>query len=168
MGGGDRVGRSMVRIVGMPLRSFVGALALVVLCAVVFAVPATAARSATVSTKLSGKENVPPVHTKGRGAAEFKLKPSDGMICYELRARDLSSPPVAAHIHKGPPGMDGPIVVHLRPPAGGKSSDCVPAERNLIRSISRHPHAYYALVHTAEFPDGEIRGQLERGPLPAR
>ena len=153
-----------MRIVSAGLKSFIVVLALVVLCAV----PATAARSSgTVSTKLTGKENVPPISTKGRGAAEIKLNPREMTICYELRVRDLSSPPVAAHIHKGPPGKDGPIVVHFRPPVTGKSSDCVPAKRNLIQSISRHPHSYYVLVHTMEFPDGEVRGQLERGPLPA-
>ena len=160
-----------MRIVSGSLRTFVVVLAMAVLCAVVFAVPATAARSGTVSTKLTGKEEVPPIFTKGRGSAEIELKPDEMMICYKLKVSNIQSPTREAHIHKGPLGTNGPRVLNLRPPPGtdGKSSECIPeVRRNLMVAILKHPHRYYVNIHTVEFPEGEVRGQLERGPLSAK
>lgn len=162
----------MVRIVSRSLRNFVVVFALAVLCAVVFAVPATAARSGTVSTKLTGKEVVPPVSTKGHGNIEIKLDPTMNTICFELKVRDLSSPPTEAHIHQGLPGTDGPRRAQLVPVKEGRSEGCALTEpnrtENLIRVISKHPERFYVAVHTGEFPEGEVRGQLERGPLPTK
>lgn len=146
--------------------------ALAVLCAMVFTVPATAASSKIVSTKLTGKEVVPPVYTKGRGKIEIKLDPSMETICFELTTRDLSSPITEVHIHQGLPGTDGPRRAQLVPVMEGKSEGCALTEpnrtENLIRVISKHPERFYVAVHTVEFPEGEVRGQLERGPLPAK
>ena len=161
-----------MRIVSGSLKSFVVVLALVVLCAVVFLDPATAARTSTVSTKLNGKEQVPPVFTKGRGKIEIKLDPTMKTICFELTTRDLSSPITEVHIHQGLPGTDGPRRAQLVPVKEGKSEGCALTEpnrtENLIRVISKHPERFYVAVHTVEFPEGELRGQLERGPLPAK
>ncbi len=162
----------MVRIVSGPLRIFVVVLALAVLCAMVFAGPVTAARNATVSTKLTGKEVVPPVFTKGHGKIEIKLNPDEETICFELRVIDLSSPPTEMHIHQGLPGTDGPRRAEGVPVMEGKSEGCFLTEpnrtENLIRVISKHPERFYVAIHTVEFPEGEVRGQLERGPLPAK
>lgn len=159
-----------MQILSVSLRSFVVLALAVLLCVVVLAGPA-AARSGTVSTKLTGKEEVPPVFTKGHGTAELKVKPDEMMICYKLKVSDLQSPTREAHVHKGLPGTNGPRVLNLRPPPGtdGESSECVPeVRRNLMVAILKHPHRFYVNIHTIEFPEGEVRGQLERGPLPSR
>jgi hypothetical protein len=170
VGAGRR--RQIMRTVSGLLKSFVVVLALVVLCAVVFPDPATAARTRTVSTKLTGKEQVPPVFTKGHGNIEIKLDPSMNTICFELKVRDLSSPPTEMHIHQGLPGTDGPRRAQLVPVMEGKSEGCALTEpnrtENLIRVISKHPERFYVAVHTGEFPEGELRGQLEKGPLSAK
>ena len=143
-------------------------LALAVLCAVVFAVPAMAARSKTVSAKLTGTQEVPPVFTKGHGTAEIELMPDEMLICFELKVSRLTSESQEAHIHKAPRGMNGEIVAILvppNPPEDGESSGCTPAQPNVIRSMSKHPERYYVNIHTVQRPDGEIRGQLEKGPL---
>jgi hypothetical protein len=79
------------------------------------------------------------------------------------------APPSAGHIHRGPVGVNGPIVVPLFSAPGG-----LPASVNgiagrvtgidsaLTRSINRTPRAFYTNLHNADFPDGAVRGQLFR------
>jgi hypothetical protein len=40
------------------------------------------------------------------------------------------------------------------------SGGCVSAARDLIKTIRMNPSNYYVNVHTTDFPDGAIRGQL--------
>ncbi|HET6468425.1 MAG TPA: CHRD domain-containing protein, partial [Geminicoccaceae bacterium] len=111
---------------------------------------------------LSGAEEVPgPGDPDGSGEAFLTFNPGRGQICYQLTASDIA-PATAAHIHIGAAGIAGPVVVPLVPPTGGSSSDCAPADRDLIRAIMRNFEGYYVNVHNADFPAGAIRGQLEK------
>jgi CHRD domain len=42
----------------------------------------------------------------------------------------------------------------------GSSAGCTDVSRSLIRQIRRNPGRFYVNVHTADFPDGAVRGQL--------
>jgi hypothetical protein len=160
-----------MQIFSVALRRFVVVLALVVLCALVLAVPAMAARG-FVSAVLTGAEEAPPVVTDGSGTSEFKINTTKKQMCYEIDVSDLSSPTLGygggAHIHKGPPGEDGPIKITLKPPSGtdGQSSDCLRAKRGLLTDILENPSDYYVNIHTQNHEGGEVRGQLEAGKLP--
>jgi hypothetical protein len=39
---------------------------------------------------------------------------------------------------------------------------CVDVDRDLLNAIRKRPEQYYVNVHTREFPEGAVRGQLER------
>lgn len=67
----------------------------------------------------------------------------------------------ASHIHAGVEGTNGDIVLDLGVPnANGFLADCsVSAE--VAAGITANPFAYYVNIHTAEFPQGAARGQLE-------
>jgi glucose/arabinose dehydrogenase len=106
----------------------------------------------------------------GDGLGEIRLRPQDGQACFKLEWADIDEP-IASHIHSGPVGVNGPIVVnllanadHFRHEDGQGSADgCtegVAAE--LLDDIANHPGAYYVNIHTARFPGGAIRGNLER------
>src|SRR6476660_3949894 len=75
--------------------------------------PALAAET-TLTSSLSGS---------GSGSATFKVDPAKGEVCYELQVVGVDGA-VAAHIHKGAAGSNGPPVVSLDAPGGGKSSGC--------------------------------------------
>jgi hypothetical protein len=61
-------------------------------------------------------------------------------------------------------GRNGPIVVTLTPPEQGNpgnSSGCVANfDPNLLNAITQNPGAFYVSIHTIQFPDGALRGQL--------
>jgi hypothetical protein len=96
------------------------------------------------------------------GAGSFSAVIDGGEFCYGLAVRDIEDP-VAAHIHRGRRNVNGPIVFALTHPDSGDpghSSNCTTLSRPLIRSIRRNPGRYYVNVHTSDFQDGAVRGQL--------
>ena len=50
--------------------------------------------------------------------------------------------------------------VTLDPPDDNDSDDCDSVSDDLIDEIRRSPRGFYVNVHTADYPNGAIRGQL--------
>jgi CHRD domain-containing protein len=114
--------------------------------------------------KLTGANEVPgPADPDGTGKAKIRLKAKKGKVCFRLRWEDIAEP-TAAHIHTGAAGVAGDVVVPLFvPPAAPTHRGCVTGvDHDLIRDIRRHPSEYYVNIHTGEFPNGAIRGQLSK------
>jgi len=106
----------------------------------------------------------------GDGLAEIRLSSADERVCFKLEWADIHEP-VAGHIHPGVVGVNGPAVVDLLGNAdnfrhqdgAGKAKGCTEGVASaLIDDIGNHPGAYYVNLHTASFPGGAIRGNLER------
>jgi hypothetical protein len=97
------------------------------------------------------------------GGGSFSAVIDGRELCYGLTVRDIEDP-VAAHIHRGGANVNGPIVVPLEslPVSGdpGSSAGCATLTRRLVRQIRRNPGGFYVNVHTDDFPDGAIRGQM--------
>ena len=124
--------------------------------------PAFAAGS-RLTASMTGAEEVPgPGDADGSGTAVIRLNKGKGEVCYELTVSGIT-PATAAHIHVGPPGVAGPVVVPLAPPASGSVSACATGvDVELIKAIAKNPGDYYVNVHNVEFPAGAIRGQLSK------
>jgi hypothetical protein len=163
------------REIRMHPRRLIVALALALIAAMVLTGPALAARLGAAdhggrlfTTTLSGTQEVDPVtgnpgagDPEGSGLATLTVNPGQEEICYELSVEGITLPATAAHIHVGAAGENGPPVVALMPPdASGVSSGCAPVSRELALEIIRNPENYYVNVHTSDFPNGAIRGQL--------
>ena len=132
-------------------RRLLAALILAVLGAVLLALPAVAQTPAggtswagptVVHAQLTGEQEVPgPGDPDGFGRATVVLFPSSGEICYTLTAFRIA-PATAAHIHEGPPGVAGPVVVTLAPPTYGVSGGCTSADPELVADIAANPSEY--------------------------
>jgi CHRD domain len=130
---------------------------------------ASADRVQVLSTFLTGAQEVPgPGDTNGFGA--FAAVTKGDKLCYALTARRIE-PATLAHIHVGPRGDFGGIVVALRAPTKGFSADCittVPDDQDSmdtltdteLAAIKADPSQFYVNVHNTPFPAGAIRGQL--------
>jgi hypothetical protein len=109
---------------------------------------------------LTGEAESPAGDPVATGTATFRMRKGQAQVCYQVATKNLA-PAIAAHIHSGAAGASGPVVIPLTTPgADGTSSGCANTTRSLVNAILGNPSAYYANVHTAEFPAGAIRGQL--------
>ena len=96
-----------------------------------------------------------------KGSAALRIRKDDALVCYRLHAENVTLPTVAAHIHRGATGVNGPVVVPFTAPgANGLSSGCQSATPALIDEILGNPAGFYVNVHTTEHPAGAIRAQL--------
>jgi hypothetical protein len=129
----------------------------------IMAGPVMANHFSTLSTSLSGSEEVPgPGDPNGKGWVTLDVFTS-GTICWEGKVQAISGV-TAAHIHLAPAGTAGPVVVDLRPDQaevrGNKAEWCVTTSPDIAAAIIAMPSAYYVNVHNADYPAGAIRGQL--------
>ena len=110
------------------------------------------------SVSLSGAEEVPPVATSAKGSGSFTVG-SDGSVSGSVTTSGIAG--VAAHIHTGGKGENGPVAVGLvktadgvwSAPAGAKFTDAQLAAFNAGKT--------YVNVHSAANKGGEIRAQLQ-------
>jgi hypothetical protein len=123
--------------------------------------------AATFFSNLNGAKEIGPNGQRNagdpNGAGAFSAFRVGNRLCYGIQVGFLSRP-TAAHIHRGTASRNGPIVVPLRAPSAtlGLSSACVTVATSLLNEIRRNPGGFYANVHTTQFPNGAVRGQLSR------
>lgn len=162
------------------------ALMVAILVAVFASSPNVSAANRNFSTHLSGDEEVPLRPTRGQGQAIFHLSKDGTELEYRLIASNIENV-VAAHIHLGPAGENGPVVAFLFGPAapgGGRTNGVLATGTitadDLIGPLAGQPLSAlltamnagntYVNVHTndgvdppntgpGDFPGGEIRGQ---------
>ncbi|WP_182481370.1 CHRD domain-containing protein [Nocardioides immobilis] len=105
---------------------------------------------------LVGGNEVPgPGDPDGFGLADVWVK--RGEVCWRITVQSVA-PVGAAHIHAGPAGVAGPVVVPLAPYNQG----CADTSLRIARFIRLHPGDFYVNLHNADFPGGAVRGQLRR------
>ena len=107
--------------------------------------------------RLDGSKEVPPVDTLAYGTAVVNIAP-DRSVSVTLSV--IGTVPLAAHIHEGAPGSNGPIIVPLK-----KISDAAFVADDRARLTEAQYAAYkagntYINVHSAKYPGGEVRAQI--------
>ena len=107
--------------------------------------------------RLWGSNEVPPVTTQAYGTGVVNVGADRG-VSVTLSVIDMA--PTAAHIHEGAAGANGPVIVPLQrisenafvAPDGAKLTD---AQYSAYKAGN-----LYVNVHSAKFPNGEVRAQL--------
>jgi hypothetical protein len=119
---------------------------------------AMAASAADIKVKLTGAQEVPPVKSMASGEAHFTVK-DDMSISGSVKTEGIKG--IAAHIHDGASGQNGPVVVPLT--ATGANEWSVPKDAKLTAAQVDRLKAgdLYVNVHSDAHKDGEIRAQLK-------
>jgi len=113
--------------------------------------------SRTVHVDLGGGQEVPPVVVDGTGSGDITVA-SDGAVSGSVTTQDVAG--IAAHIHEGSIGKNGPVIIPLvktgpdvwSVPKGAKLTD--------MQMAAFKRGDLYLNVHTARHRGGEVRGQI--------
>ena len=140
--------------------------------------PAAAAQAETINARaiLGGGEEAPTqVLTGAVGLADLVIDTEARTISVEIRMFNIPTATTAGHIHVGPKGVSGPVVVDFPIPQNRVgdlnlnftvgASQLRPNPGIGINTIEDVIQAIvgggaYVNIHTATFPAGEIRGQI--------
>lgn len=108
---------------------------------------------------LGGDQEVPANASAARGTAQFSVDPTTKVLTGTVTTSGIDG--TASHIHEAVKGTAGPVVIPLQNAGGGVWT--VPANTVLTDAqyASLQAYNYYVNVHSAAFPGGEIRGQIE-------
>jgi hypothetical protein len=111
---------------------------------------------------LNGAEETPPNNSPGKGVGTLVFHPGDRTFTATVVTSGVAE--TVAHIHDGPPGVAGPIIFPLTKEPGSvqwkATGTLTPEQEAKLRAGN-----YYFNVHSATFPDGEIRGQITERAL---
>jgi hypothetical protein len=108
----------------------------------------------------AAKEVPPPRNASKLAGGRFVGQLRGRSLEWTLRFHVLSSKATAAHLHLGPAGESGPVLVALCTPCKSPSNGTVKLTRAQLSAIAGGKA--YVNVETAKNPGGEIRGQVYR------
>ena len=139
-------------------------------------------RGVNLRAELRGLNEVPPTTSRATGSLRASLDEEAQTITFTLDYQNLTLPPSAAHIHFGPTGVNGGVMVFFC--GGGDQVACPtttsgrvtgtiavagvvgPAAQGItagdFADVARAIRTgnSYANMHNANFPAGEIRGRV--------
>jgi hypothetical protein len=115
---------------------------------------------------IDGSQEVPPVTTSALATAAVSIDRNETDVHFIVVADGLTA--TGIHFHQGGEGQNGPIIFDMTPlfinnGAFGywKSTDS--AAFTLVHALLFRTDSVYINLHTVANPNGEIRGQVERG-----
>jgi hypothetical protein len=111
-----------------------------------------------VKSHLNGAQD--KAKTKGTGSFTGTVveKGKKKTLTWKLTFKKLTGAAQAAHIHMGKKGVAGPVVVPLCGPCASGVHGKTSVTEKIVSALEHHKA--YVNVHTAKYPNGEIRGQI--------
>ncbi len=154
------------------MKTKIALIILTVLCFVALGI----ASEGPFKAALSGSSESPAISTPAKGSATFELDKTGKELKYKVTVNDIEDV-TAAHVHYGMKGKDGPPVaaIDIKGSKTGKFSGVLAegmitdkdlvgplkgkSVEDLVKDIKSGE--LYLNVHTAKYPNGELRGQLQ-------
>ena len=98
------------------------------------------------------------------GFATFEVTVSDelGQVCYDLNDERNLGTVTAVMLHRGSAGTNGPMIANFDRNEQNGYQDCLDTPDWVQGFIEADPTGFYVMVHTADYPNGAVRGQLDR------
>lgn len=120
------------------------------------------ALNTTYRANLTGAQEVGAGDPDGSGQAEITIEDNFDQVCWDIsNVRNIAAV-TAAHIHVGARGVNGPPVFTLTKSNEGTWKGCSEGAEWTQDRIEGDPERFYVNLHTADYPNGAIRGQLMR------
>jgi hypothetical protein len=113
--------------------------------------------AAAADLKLTGDQEVPANSSTAVGTGSITVA-ADGAVSGSVTAPTIQG--MAAHIHVGAAGVNGPVIIPLTGGPGGVWSVPPGAKLTAEQMQAYKAGGLYVNVHTAEHKGGEIRTQL--------
>ena len=116
------------------------------------------------SATLAAAEEVPPTQSTGTGTVQATYDTDTKVFTYTVEYSGLTGEATAAHFH-GPaaPGENAAPVVPVPDPLASPINGT--ATLDDAQAADLLAGKWYFNVHTAQYPDGEIRGQVLEGGM---
>jgi hypothetical protein len=114
--------------------------------------------TARFTATINSQQEVPTNSSTATGAFTGTLDKSTRVLTYEVTYQGLT--PTAGHLHRGPAGQNGPVVVDFGNTAVRTSPvrGTATLRQTLVDSLMNGQ--VYVNLHTTAFPGGEIRGNI--------
>ena len=112
----------------------------------------------TFKVMLDGKSETPPNDSKAKATADVQVDTSAKTLTWTIKSDDLTGPATAAHFH-------GPAAVGAKAPPEIDISKMIDKGTSPLTDAQLadfEAGKIYLNIHTAKFPDGEIRGQVTK------
>jgi len=134
-------------------------LAAVTVIVIILTAGAGIAMAATIKVMLGGDQEVPPVATSAKGTGTITVG-DDMSVSGSVKTSGVTG--VAAHIHEGAPGENGPVIIPLTKTSATEWSVPPGAKLTAEQYQSFKAGKLYYNVHSAAHKKfGEIRGQIK-------
>jgi hypothetical protein len=113
---------------------------------------------------INGAQQVPAVATTATAVSVIKINASLDSLWIDAAVDGISGSIMSAHFHSGNPGINGPVELDLTPYINGNRISGTITGSMLTPELFGEmlEGAIYINLHTAGFPNGEIRGQVYR------
>jgi hypothetical protein len=137
------------------VKKLVALLAVTVVALSAVAIANAGARSPIM---LGAKLDAMQDHATSKGTGTFTATVTGTKIAWTLSFKHLTGPATAAHIHLGAKGKAGNVLVALCGPCKATQKGTRTLTAAVLKDIKKG--MTYVNVHTAKYPNGEIRGQI--------
>jgi CHRD domain len=153
------------RVATFPRPRSLAVAAIAALAVAVLLTGVTRAAIFTFTADLTAEAEVPTPGPDGAtGSAFITIDDETNEVCFELTIDGLAQDDavIMAHIHEGAEGVAGDVVVPLftEPPTGEMTGCVQDVDPSIVAAITGDPAGYYVNIHSEQFPDGAVRGQL--------